>query len=435
MNELSHDKVMFDRLSKNIWVEVLGCAGAIILASSSMHHNAAWLLAVVLLYLNFKLDLKSRRHSSATGIAWRAFNRVQWIDVGIVGAYPLFVVGACLLVLVFNRAIGGGLKGIPSFWFTSSWFPILVFVFSVLRLKLRTLASDRGRWAYRMEMTLLAISFVALLICVLHVVWLLGLPEFSMSVPSPTVAAWLYLASPLAPISFCLGVTKGVRKWFRDRGTTISAELAVDAKHVRMMSALGINDTILSAMIKSVPEGDEPRECCFDLDKSFGGFTKAHIQIKHTANATSPHLQVVKLTRRLPDEATENDLADEWQASCDFVSDILGVRPPRIKLPDVYGLRDRADRGIESRLGVTSWVNFDLADGQTVGVGLTEPVYVMRDGKAIVASYGHVEVQLVRNGLRLLKNATTITKEIDFGPDCCDKLAKYLDHCGGENMV
>lgn len=62
-----------------------------------------------------------------------------------------------------------------------------------------------------------------------------------------------------------------------------------------------------------------------------------------------------------------------------------------------------------------------------MSVGLTEPVYVMRNRKATVVSHGYVEVQLVHNGLGFLKSATTVTEEIDFGPDCRDKLVENAE--------
>lgn len=104
------------------------------------------------------------------------------------------------------------------------------------------------------------------------------------------------------------------------------------------------------------------------------------------------------------------------------------MRPPRIKLSDVYGLREQSDSEHAGCPGVISWANFDLADDQTMGVGLTEPVYVMRDGKATAVSNGYVEVQLVQNEVRYLKSATTVTKEIDFGPDCRENLVEMLNN-------
>ena len=220
---------------------------------------------------------------------------------------------------------------------------------------------------------------------------------------------------------------KGVRKWFRKRAVATSVESAVDAGHVRVRSVLGINDKILSDMNKSVPEGDEPTEFCLDLDKPFGGFDKAHFRIGHASAANACQLQIVRLTRELPDGATENDLADEWQASCDFVSDILGVIPRQIQLPGVYGLRDSNDREVNfRRLGVTSWVNFRLAADQSMAVGLTEPVYVLREGTAVAVCHGCVEVLLVFHMGLLNEPMAMCKKEIDFGPDCREKLAKVL---------
>lgn len=56
----------------------------------------------------------------------------------------------------------------------------------------------------------------------------------------------------------------------------------------------------------------------------------------------------------------------------------------------------------------------------------------MRNGKAVVARSGQVEIGLMFNrslcigGVRKIDAKEKVEKEIEFGPDCRDKLAKAL---------
>ena len=63
-----------------------------------------------------------------------------------------------------------------------------------------------------------------------------------------------------------------------------------------------------------------------------------------------------------------------------------------------------------------------------------EPIYVVRNGKAILVNPGCVEIDLMYNrslcigGVGRLKteDEAKVEKEIAFGPDCSDKLAEML---------
>lgn len=83
--------------------------------------------------------------------------------------------------------------------------------------------------------------------------------------------------------------------------------------------------------------------------------------------------------------------------------------------------------------GITSTMVFDLADDQRIAVRLTEPLYAVRNGKMVMARPGLVKIDLTFNPSlmhhgrhRSIEEKTPLEKEIDFGPDCSDKLAKTL---------
>jgi len=204
-----------------------------------------------------------------------------------------------------------------------------------------------------------------------------------------------------------------------------------DAKHVRLKSVLGIDDAVLSATNRFVL--GEHRILEVKLDKPFGGFVDARIFLDELiapdrrATGDKPHrLRSVEL-KRLIDAETEKDLLYEWQASCDFVADILDVESPKVRLVDIEKLR----KSPEMR-GVGSCLTFDLADGQDIDVRLTEPTYAMRGGKTVVVNPGYVEIDLTFNRnlypcfLKKMGVEEKVEMEIDFGSDCRDKLAKAL---------
>lgn len=212
----------------------------------------------------------------------------------------------------------------------------------------------------------------------------------------------------------------------------------LEARHARLKSVLGIDDVVLADTNRFVlGEGTYSQE--LKLDKPFGGFVEARVYLDKMEDMRSrkpegkPHrLRSVELWHRLPDDATDKEAISAWQAACDFVADMLDVESPKVELVDVEKWRKKAEAFL--RIGqVRSCVNFCLADNQYIDVRLTEPIYVMRNGKAILVRPGHAEIDLMYNcslclgGVGRLKTGDEeVEKEIAFGPDCSDKLAETL---------
>lgn len=214
----------------------------------------------------------------------------------------------------------------------------------------------------------------------------------------------------------------------------------LEAKHARLKSILGINDAALSDTNRFVlGEGDFSQK--LKLDKPFCGFAEARVYLDkmedprlRTSDGKPHRLRSVELKRRLPNDATDKEAISKWQAACDFVADILDVEPPKVRLVDVEKWR----KGFECLHGlgqVSSCVTFDLADSQDIDVRLSEPVYIMRNGKAVMARPGYVEIDLTYNRSLECRCYSCRPKtgdkdkaemEIDFGPDCRDKLAEAL---------
>ena len=214
----------------------------------------------------------------------------------------------------------------------------------------------------------------------------------------------------------------------------------LDAKHARLKSILGINDAALADTNRFVLGAGNYSQV-FRLDKSFGGFVDARVYLDRMeyprlrTDDGKPHrLRSVELKRRLPDGVSDKDLASEWQAACDLVADILDVEPPKVRLVDVEKWRKGPECLLRGFGHIRSCVTFDLADDQDIDVRLTEPVYVMRNGKAVMACPGYVEIDLMYNrslclggiGKPKARGEEKVEKEIAFGPDCRDKLAKAL---------
>ena len=212
----------------------------------------------------------------------------------------------------------------------------------------------------------------------------------------------------------------------------------LEVKHVRLKSILGINDTVLAETNRfPICSGMFSQLVRLSLDKPFGGFSEVYVRlggsgILQSANDCEPHrLRSVELRRQLPDDVMDKDLASEWQASCDFVANILKVESPKVQRVDVEKWRKRQG----SRwIGICSRVTFELAGNQYIDVRLTEPVYAMRNGQTVVVHPGYVEIDLTYNrnlycdGVygKTPDDEKAVEKEIDFGPDCRDKLAEAL---------
>ena len=141
----------------------------------------------------------------------------------------------------------------------------------------------------------------------------------------------------------------------------------------------------------------------------------------------------VRCLRRLPDDATDKEAVSEWQAACDFVADMLNVESPKLRLVDVEKWR-KGTECLHRLEGVRSYVIFALADNQNISVHLSEPVYVMRNGKAVMACPGYVEIELMYNRSLCFfsiddpktSGEEKVEMEVDFGPDCRAKLAEAL---------
>ena len=225
-------------------------------------------------------------------------------------------------------------------------------------------------------------------------------------------------------------------------------DMRIDAKHVHLKSVLGVNEALLADTNRFAIV--ERRDCWINiqLDKPFGGFSEAIVYIdgaltgllsrrrNGTTGCKLHRLHSVALRRWLPDTATDKDFLSEWQSSCDFVASILGVGAPKVKLADVKEWRkDLANerRGLLDFRN-SSRVAFNVANDQNIEVCLVEPTYAMRDGKFAVVKPGLILMSInlretPQNGKgedEGQKAEPSVKKEIDFGPDCADKLAKAI---------
>lgn len=229
-------------------------------------------------------------------------------------------------------------------------------------------------------------------------------------------------------------------------------DVHIDAKHVRLRRVLGINEALLSDTNKfAIVEGRHYQT--IQLDKTFGGFSEAIISLSdsnglpnrrwnRTTDYKQRRLRSMALRRWLADTATDKDFLSEWQASCNFVAGILGVGAPKVRLADAQEWRKGIMNGRQGLWGFqrSSRVTFNVANDQNIEVRLVEPTYAMRDGKYVVVKPGLILVDIDFNRYRHLHDplqngngedavqATEppIKNEIDFGPDCADKLAKAI---------
>ena len=223
-------------------------------------------------------------------------------------------------------------------------------------------------------------------------------------------------------------------------------DMRIDAKHVCLRSVLGINEELLADTNRFAIV--ERRDCWINikLDKPFGGFSEAIVYIdgaltgllsrrrNGTTGCKLHRLHSVALRRWLPDTATDKDFLSEWQASCDFVASILGAGAPKVQLADIKEWRNRRHGLFEFRR--SSRVTFAVANDQKVVVCLEEPIYAMRDGKLAVARPGLILIDIDFNHHLLLNDSPKSSKDnaamqnakkdIDFGPDCADRLAKAI---------
>ena len=234
------------------------------------------------------------------------------------------------------------------------------------------------------------------------------------------------------------------RKVRSSRGDVIN----VDAKHVHLKRVLGINEALLSDTNRFAIIERRAGLQTIQLDKSFGGFSEAIIHLNDglnrlrnlrqsgTADYKPRRLHGIALRRWLPDTATDKDFLAEWQSSCDFVAGILGVCAPKVKLADVKEWRkDLANerRGLLDFRN-SSRVAFNVANDQNIEVCLVEPTYAVRDGKFAVVKPGLILISVSlrdapQNGKGEdvgQKAEPSVKNEIDFGPDCADRLATAI---------
>ena len=220
----------------------------------------------------------------------------------------------------------------------------------------------------------------------------------------------------------------------------MTGNVHVEARRVHVASAFGVTDEVLSDTNRFMIGEGRCGSQAIKLDEPFGGFRDVEILLddwasilRHDTNGKPHRLNSVTLTRQLSDTLTEKELVAEWQASCDFVSGILGVESPQVRLVDVEKWRDGTKIAIPIQ-GITSCVTFDLADNQIMVVRITEPWYAMRNGKTVVVRPGCVSIVLrLKSNPRVAgvphlddDDKKVVEKEIDFGPDCREKLAAEL---------
>lgn len=249
----------------------------------------------------------------------------------------------------------------------------------------------------------------------------------------------LMLIVGCAAVAMAGCVTRRAAVVVEERDGRLPGCTSLEAKHAHLKSVLGIDDAVLADTNRFVlGEGNYCHE--FKFDKPFGGFDEVRVFLDKMEDMHlrkpdgKPHrLRSVTVRRWLPDDATDKDAVSEWQGACDFVADMLDVESPNLELVDVEKWRKEAEAFLRIGL-VRSCVTFCLADNQHIDVRLTEPIYIVRNGKAILVLPGCVEIDLMYNrslciggGGRLKSgDEEKVEKEIAFGPDCSDKLAEVL---------
>ena len=169
--------------------------------------NIGWLLVSVVLFGTVSLALKYIKKANAEdGRTWRVFNFVQWVEIVILSAYPFLVAVHASAVRMTGK--GPRISSGCLILYTVCWFVVLVW-----QSGLRSLVSNKIRWAYRIEMLLLSIATAAFLLaalCYMYHITGFQLPRILFVVSGAFV--WgLYLLFPLSPILFPLGLSKCVR--------------------------------------------------------------------------------------------------------------------------------------------------------------------------------------------------------------------------------
>ena len=245
-----------------------------------------------------------------------------------------------------------------------------------------------------------------------------------------------------------LAIQNELRQQRESRSSRID-NIRIDAKQVYLRSVLGITEALVADTNRfAICEGLGGFVQTIQLDKSFGGFSEVIIHLDDglnrlrrlrgncTPDCKPRRLSSIALRRWLPDTAKDKDFLSEWQSSCEFVASILGVGAPKVKLADIKEWRKDLANGGHGLLDFrrSSRVTFNVANDQNIEVRLVEPTYAMREGKFAVVQPGLIVISInLRDPIQNKKGEDagrkaepSVKNEIDFGPDCADKLAKAI---------
>ena len=212
-------------------------------------------------------------------------------------------------------------------------------------------------------------------------------------------------------------------------------------EHAHMRSVLGISDEVL-ADTNRFQFG--AMRCGIDvkLDRPILGCKVARFYLDEMdqskrldARKMLHRLRSVELESVLPDDATSDTLLREAKGVVGEIAGWLDVEPPDIELVNVSEWRKEFGRLPVCR--PHSNICFDLADKQKITVRIVEGGYVVRDGRALLASPSRIEVDFAYNnelfnlGIACCMQESTnqtvkVEKELDIGDDCADKLAKAI---------
>jgi len=209
----------------------------------------------------------------------------------------------------------------------------------------------------------------------------------------------------------------------------------IECLDLRITKLFGIDDVVLSDTNKFPVSKLEPGVYhtklkdpflgCKDMTWFLGG-------MPGRGAAMTNQLRGVEMTRRFDGPIDEHSLVAEFQRSTDDVCRMLGVESVEVELGSV----ERALRETRSfpGMGVKSVLRIQLAGGQNISIRATEPYYVFRDGKALLASYAGIEIDFTFNadlymtpGCKPSRPADKKdVKEIHIGPDCTTALSKAM---------
>lgn len=212
--------------------------------------------------------------------------------------------------------------------------------------------------------------------------------------------------------------------------------------HVRLKSVLGLSDGVL-ADTNRFPIGESPYGLHVKLDKPILGCDEATVYLDEMESAlrkgsqAKPHqLRSVELKRMLPDQTTSRELVREAEKVIDEIAKLLDVETPPVTLAAIGSENTERERQMMSlRGGVMTSICFNLSDGQQITIRLIESGYVIRDGNTVPVrpaelgisiTYGSQLFPYVQKHRRKAAHIVKVEKELDFGPDFSESLAKVL---------